>query len=105
MKMKLSETIQSPDQTINDLDEALANLKNGKARDFEGFVNEIFKDGIIGTNLKKSLLIMFNKMKTKNYVPNFLNVANITTVPKKGSFLDLANERGIFRVSEFYRIF
>ena len=99
MKMKLSETIQSPDWTMNDLDEALANLKNDKARDYEGFANEIFKEGIIGTDLKKSLLIMFNKIKKRKYVPSFLNVANITTVPKKGSFLNLANERGIFRVS------
>ena len=38
-------------------------------------------------------------MKKKKYVPNFLNVANITTVPKKGSILELANERGIFRIS------
>ena len=99
MKMKLTETIKSQDWTLHDLDEALANLKNNKARDYEGFSNEIFKDGIIGTNLKKSLLIMFNKMKNEKYVPSFLNVANITTVPKKGSFLELANERGIFRVS------
>ena len=27
-----------------------------------------------------------------------MNVANITTIPKKGSKLDLKNERGIFRV-------
>ena len=33
MKMKLSETIQSPDWTMNDLNEALANLKNDKVRE------------------------------------------------------------------------
>ena len=32
-------------------------------------------------------------------IPKFMNFANITTVPKKGSRLELRNERGIFRVS------
>ena len=38
-------------------------------------------------------------MKKENFLPKFLNFANITTVPKKGSVLELTNERGIFRVS------
>ena len=84
---------------MKDLNEALRNLKNNKARDYEGFANEIFKEEIIGLNLKESLLIMFNKLKKEKLVPNFMNFANITTVPKKGSSLELTNERGIFRVS------
>ena len=81
-----------------DLEKALDNPKNNKSRDFEGFSNEIFKQNIIGTNLKMSLLVMFNKMKKNDLIPKFFNVANITTVPKKGSRLILTNERGIFRV-------
>ena len=99
MKIKISEEKKSPDWTLKDLDEALKNLKNDKARDVEGYANEIFKEKVIGSNLKESLLIMFNRLKRENYVPEFLNFANITTVPKKGSSLDLNNERGIFRVS------
>ena len=98
-KLLLSETKEVPDWTIKDLNEALANLKNGKARDYNGFANEIFKEDVIGKNLKESLLIMFNKLKNEKYIPNFLKFANITTVPKKGSSLELTNERGIFRVS------
>ena len=97
--MRISELKKSPDWTMRDLDDALKSLKNDKARDFEGYANEIFKEKIIGTNLKESLLIIFNKMKKENFVPKFLNFANITTVPKKGSVLELTNERGIFRVS------
>ena len=37
MKMKLSEEKKSPDWTMNDLNEALRNLKSEKARDYEGF--------------------------------------------------------------------
>ena len=41
---------------------------------------------------------MFNSLKQENMIPQFMNFANVTTVPKSGSKLDPANERGIFRV-------
>ena len=41
---------------------------------------------------------MFNSLKKENLIPHFMNVANVTTVPKSGSKLEPANERGIFRV-------
>ena len=41
---------------------------------------------------------MFNKIKEEQIIPLFMNKANITTVPKRGSRLLLENERGIFRV-------
>ena len=53
---------------------------------------------MIGSDLKKSMLIMFNSLKQENMIPQFMNFANVTTVPKSGSKLDPANERGIFRV-------
>ena len=42
---------------------------------------------------------MFNKMKRKKSIHSFMNYANVTTVPKKGSRIEPKNERGIFRVS------
>ena len=42
---------------------------------------------------------MLNKLKLNKMIPIFLNFANITTVPKKGSRIEPKNERGIFRVS------
>ena len=41
---------------------------------------------------------MFNCLKKENIIPLFINYANVTTVPKSGSKLDPANERGIFHV-------
>ena len=99
MKMKLASINKSPEWSLKDLDKALAKLKNNKSRDFEGYSNDIFKENVIGTDLKTSLLVMFNKLKKANMIPKFFNCANITTVPKKGSRLILNNERGIFRVS------
>lgn len=98
LQMKLAEENKSQKWNIEDLERALKGLKNNKSRDHAGFVNEIFKPGVIGSDLKKSLLIMFNNLKAKNIIPNFMKYANITTIPKKGSLLELENERGIFRV-------
>ena len=96
LKMKLASMKQSPDWSMADLDLALSNLKNNKSRDPNGYINEIFKDGVIGENLKKSLLLMMNKLKKGKLIPKVMNVANVTTVPKKGSRILLKNERGIF---------
>ena len=99
MKMKLAEENVSLQWNMKDLDLALANLKINKSRDFEGLINEVFKNNVIGSDLKKSLLKMFNSLKTQRLIPEFMNFANITTVPKKGSRIEPTNERGIFRVS------
>ena len=98
LKMKLSNLKQCKPWSEKYLEVALRDLKNNKSRDFKGYANEIFKNGIIGTDLKKSLLIMFNSLKKENIIPKFMNYANVTTVPKSGSRLDPTNEIGIFRV-------
>ena len=84
MKLKLAGMRQSRDWTMADLEEALRNLKNNKSRDFEGYLNELFKLDTIGDNLKESILMMFNKLKRKKLIPMFMNFCNITTVTKKG---------------------
>ena len=42
---------------------------------------------------------MMNKLKKSKLIPKVMNVANVTTVPKKGNIILIKNERGIFRVS------
>ena len=48
---------------------------------------------------------MFNKLKISNFVPEFMKITNLTTVPKKGPLTELQNERGIFRVDVVRSIF
>ena len=98
MQLKLAEGVKSQPWTMSDLDKALSDLKNNKSRDHAGYVNEIFKKGIIGKDLKDSLLTLLNKLKIKKLIPTFMRYSNITTVHKKGSLSELDNERGIFRV-------
>ena len=99
LKLRLAELKSSKIWSMANLNTALKDLKNNKTRDNDGLINEIFKNGAIGTNLKESLLKMFNKIKEEKTIPSFMNTANITTIPKKGSKLKLENERGIFRLS------
>ena len=99
LKLKVAENNKSQMWTEDDLEKALKDLKINKSRDSEGLVNEIFKNQVIGANLKMSLLIMFNSLKKENKMAEFMSHANITTVPKKGPKIDIKNQRGIFRVS------
>ena len=99
MKLKLASSRPSSPWSMSDLERALKDLKKNKSRDPEGLVNEIFKLDVIGDDLKRSLLMMLNSLRSKQMIPMFMNFVNVTTVPKKGSLLLLENERGIFRVS------
>ena len=105
LKLKLASRNQSKLWDMSDMEKALKDLKNNRSRDPEGLINEIFKKDVIGDDLKEPLLVMFNKLKQSQIVPKFMNIANITTVPKKGSPLLLDNERGIFWVPVLRSIF
>ena len=85
MKLMLAEANFSDLWTMSDLENALADLKDNKSRDNDGLINEIFKKNVIGTDLKKSLLLMYNKLKIEQLIAIFMNYANITTLPKQGS--------------------
>ena len=99
MKMQNAKNATTLPWRMSHLESAISKLKNYKSKDPDGYINEIFKSEVAGTDLKESLLILCNRLKVENKIPSFMNTANITTVPKKGSRLLLKNERGIFRVS------
>ena len=77
----------------------LKDLKIGKCKDTDNYIFELFKDGVVGTDLRKSLLLMFNRMKHKMIIPECLRKANITILHKKNDKQDLNNWRGIFVTS------
>ena len=88
--------IKSPAWDMEQLDVVLKSLKNNKTMDPNGMINEIFKDGCIGSDLKEALLIMLNEVKSQHIIPNFMSLQNISTIFKSGSKLDMNSERGIF---------
>ena len=91
LKLKLAEENTTSSWTMDDLETALQDLKPNKSRDPEGLVNELFKKESIGEDLKLSLLLMFNRLKKEKMLAKFMNLANITTVPKRGSRIKLEN--------------
>ena len=62
----------------DDLEKVLKSLKNNKARDAHGHTFELFKHG--GSDLKLSILKMFNLIKVKQVYPDILTPSNITSL-------------------------
>ena len=76
------------------LETALKALKAGKARDPNGWVYELFKDGVIGENLKLSLLHMANIAQEQPSIRN-MQVVSPNCVHSTQSFE--ANKCWIFK--------
>ena len=102
LRLEMSKKKKSAPWSMNDLNDTLKDLKAGKCRDPEGLIREIFKEEVIGENLKMSLLIIYNKIKETGRIPAFMRCANISAIYKgKGEKTDLESDRGIFIVSIF----
>ena len=87
---------KSPPFTMKELELVLKNLKKGKSKDPEGYICELFKEGVIGKDLKVFICLMMNRIKESLEIPECLQAANITVLHKKKCKLDLNNWRGIF---------
>ena len=104
-RMEELKTTKSEPWTMKNLTNVLKSLKNNKTMDPNGMINEIFKPGVIGYDLKVGLLNLFNKVKEELFIPEFMNLQNITSIYKsKGSRLDMNNERGIFILTVLKKI-
>ena len=74
-------------------------MKNRKCKDPDNFVYDLFKDGVVGADLRESILMLVNRMKVQMKIPEDLRTANVTIIHKKGNKVDLNNWRGIFVTS------
>ena len=102
MRLKMCKEQKSEPWEMKHLEAAMNKLKVNKSRDPNGWLNDIFKEGVAGKNLKISMLKLFNRMKMENYFPDFMRKADISTIYKgKGEKSELRNDRGIFIVSVF----
>ena len=90
---------------MEELEEAIKDLGNNKSRDALQYANELFKEGVAGTDLKLALLKFMNLIKDKQQYPEILENCNISSLYKhKGSHKDFNNYRGVFRVTVFRSI-
>lgn len=90
---------------MSKLDQVLSKIKNNKTKDPSGLINELFKPGVKGDDLKNSLLTLMNGAKENQVIPLYLLMANIPTIFKKrGSQYSMNSERSIFILSSFRKI-
>ena len=100
-RLVLMKSIKTPRWKKKNLDDVLKSLKNNKTMDPLGMVNEIFKEGCIGADMKRALLDLFNGVKSNMY----MTLSNISSIYKnKGSRMDLENDRGIFILTTMKKI-
>ena len=105
LRLEMSKKKKTPAWTMEDLEDALKTLKTGKCRDPDGLIREIFKEEVIGEDLKRAILILFNRIKQTGIFPSFMQYANICAIYKgRGEVSSLDSDRGIFLVSLFRTI-
>ena len=84
VKLNQAKLNKSLDWNMTDLDIILKNINQNKSRDPEGLNRSIFHENCIGSNLKKSFLVMANKLKQIGFIPKFIKQATISPIPKAG---------------------
>ena len=90
-------TVNSSPWKMTNLMNTLKGLKNNQSRDPSGLVHALFKPGVLGQDLAVGLLDLINGIKSNLFIPDVLELADITSIYKnKGSRQDLKNDRGIF---------
>ena len=97
LRLEITRTSSYSDWTMDQLQKAIAKLRNNKCKDPHGHINELYKhlghDGLV------SLLKLLNKIKATIIIPSKLDLSNVSTIYKgKGSKQDVINLRGIFKL-------
>ena len=104
-RLKELRRIKTSEWTFNELRTAIKSLKSNKATDPNNMISELFKPSCMGEDLEKALLLLFNGMKSNMVIPDFIQHQNITSIyKKKGSRLEMKNERGIFILTTLKKI-
>ena len=97
LRIKACRSSISPNFSLDEVKQAVGELKLGRSDDPTGMVREIFQK--CGDGLLYSLFEMANNIKTSKNLPSDWNKIWIRTLKqKKGTFRKLDNYRGIFLV-------
>ena len=91
---------KTPDWTMEQLEKVLKELKPNKSRDPMGYANEIFWPEVAGTDFKKAILKLMNRIRGEQLFPEPLELCNISSLWKRKGCRNLFDSyRGIFRVT------
>merc|ERR1719319_352196 len=81
--MEVAKNNKTPDWSKKDLYKVLEQLKKNKSRDPHGLANEIFKNEVAGSDLKKAILNLMNRIKAEQTFPKVLEYCNISSICKQ----------------------
>ena len=99
-RLKQTELNKTDPWTLSDIKNAIKHHDNHKSRDAHGLANELFKEGIAGTDLQLAVLKLLNIIKETQRYPEALELCNITSIYKyKDSHKDMNNYREVFHFS------
>ena len=105
LRLELAKEDKTDPWVMEDLNDAIKSLKRGKCRDPEGIIREVFMDGSMREDLKKSMLILCNNIKLTREIPKFMQTTNICAIYKgRGDRSSLESDRGIFLITIFRTI-
>ena len=96
MRLRLAKLRKSENWNYSDLIKVTKNLKMRKAADPMCLINELFKPGVAGDDLERSLLMLCNDVKSQCDIAAFLEITSI--LKNRGIKSDLNNDRGVFTV-------
>ena len=82
LRLELVKLVKSKPWTRKQLKTVLSALKTNKSRDPHGLIRDIFRPGVIGSDLESSLLTLMNKIRENCLMPEFIQWANITSLYK-----------------------
>ena len=71
MRLALCTGEKTEPWTMDNLNIALKNLKNGTSRDPHDYTNELFKNDVAGADLKLATLKLMNKIKDQQKIPKY----------------------------------
>ena len=99
-RLNIARHVKANAWKLAELQKVLKVLKSNKSRDPHGFINELFKPGVLGKSLEDSILQLLNRIKEEISIPEFMEFANIVTIYKgKGLKSSLKSNCGIFLVN------
>ena len=79
-RFELAKLRKSANWSAENLLKVLKSLKIRKSMDPVGFINELFKPTIAGSDVFNSLLITRNKVKDNCEIPEFVESSNISSI-------------------------
>ena len=93
LRLKLAKLNKTKPWDIEDLKSVIKKLPPNKARDSDGYANELFTISVAGDDLLEALLKLLNMIKDRQEYPKALSNCNITTIYKKKARNDFKNYR------------